>query len=117
MRRIRLTPATCSSRLMVRLAPASVGLFRFLLEARDNLAGFTVLDRREALLKIFFSPHQEEQVRSALDAINTEVPLAVFPWPYEERIQALHQPSRESGQPGPEQAGTADMMEQSAQAD
>lgn len=116
MRRIRLTPAVHSSRLMVGLAPSSVGLFRFLLEARDNLAGFTVLDRREALLKVFFSPHQEEQVRSALDAIGTEIPLIVFPWPYEGRIQALHQPSRESGQPGSEQAGAADMMEQSVQA-
>jgi hypothetical protein len=70
-----------SSRLLVRLDGACVGLFRFLLEAWDNLAGFTVLDRMEALLHVFFSPHQEAQVRIALAAIGTEIPLTVRPWP------------------------------------
>lgn len=58
-------------------------MFRFLLEARDNLAGFTVLDRRECLLKVFFSPHQAQDVRRELAAMGEAIPLAVMPWPSE----------------------------------
>lgn len=70
-----------SGRLLVSLEPHLVGMFRFLLEGNDNLAFFTVLDRREALLKIVFSPHQEDVVRSALEAIGETIPLLVRPWP------------------------------------
>jgi hypothetical protein len=85
LRRARrpLPPAERSGRLLVRLAPEHVAMFRFLLEARDNLAGFTVLDRRECLLKVFFSPHQERDVRRELAAVGEAVPLTVMPWPSE----------------------------------
>jgi hypothetical protein len=56
-------------------------MLRFLLEAWDNLAAFTVLDRREALLKLFFAPEQSGRVRQALAAIREVVPLEVLPWP------------------------------------
>lgn len=75
-----------SGRVLVYLAPHLVGMFRFLLEAYDNLAFFTVLDRREALLKIVFSPHQEGEVRSALEAIGKTIPLMVRPWPMTSEI-------------------------------
>ena len=83
MKKHKPPAVTRSARLLVRLDGSSVGLFRFLLEAWDNLAGFTVLDREEALLQIFFSPHQENMVRLALKIIGTEVPLTVKPWPGE----------------------------------
>jgi hypothetical protein len=70
-----------SARLLVSLDGASVGMFRFLLEAWDNLAGFTVLDRTEALLQVFFSPHQENLVRFVLEIVGTEIPLTIRPWP------------------------------------
>lgn len=81
-RRPRALPAPVSSmRLLVSLPPGQVGLFRFLLEAHDNLANFTVLDRREALLKVLFSPHQEREVQRALEGIGEIMPLSVRPWP------------------------------------
>jgi hypothetical protein len=84
MEKRRYPAPTHSARLLVRLDSSSGGLFRFLLEAWDNLAGFTVLDRNEALLQVFFSPHQEEKVRLVLAIISTEIPLTVMPWPVRE---------------------------------
>ena len=81
MKKRNIPGAAHSARLLVRLDGSSFGLFRFLLEAWDNLAGFTVLDRTEALLQVFFSPHQEKLVRLALKSIGTEIPLTVSAWP------------------------------------
>ena len=83
-----MTPRPCpepprrSGRLLVRLAPADVALFRFLLEAYENLAFFTTLDRRAALLKVIFSPQRENAVRAALAEIGESVPLVVEDWPF-----------------------------------
>lgn len=84
-----LPPAGQSACLLVRMPPAQVGMFRFLLEAHDNLAGFTVLDRREALLKVFFSPHQRAEVMAALHAIAEQAPLQVMPWPVAARANGV----------------------------
>ncbi|MBD5539542.1 MAG: DUF4911 domain-containing protein [Desulfovibrio sp.] len=70
-----------SGRLLVRLAPADVALFRFLLEAYENLAFFTVLERKTALLKVVFSPQQEDAVRAVLAEIAASVALTVEDWP------------------------------------
>ncbi len=75
-------PAPEASRfLLVRLAPSSVAMFRFLLEGYGHLALFTVLDRQAALLKLVFSPHQEGAVREALAAIAETVDIGVEAWP------------------------------------
>ncbi|MBD5558512.1 MAG: DUF4911 domain-containing protein [Desulfovibrio sp.] len=71
-----------SGRLLVRLAPGDVALFRFLLEAYENLAFFTTLERRTALLKVMYSPQQECAVRAALAEINESVPLVMEDWPF-----------------------------------
>lgn len=76
-----LPPPVRSGRLLVRLAPTQTGMFRFLLEAYDNLAYFSVLHRQEALLKIVFSPHREQAVRAALAEIAQSLPLEVREWP------------------------------------
>ena len=75
-------PPRQSGRLLVRLAPENVALFRFLLEAYENLAFFTTLERRAALLKVIFSPQQENAVRAALAEIGESVPLTVKDWPF-----------------------------------
>ncbi len=59
-------PANYSSCLYIEIDPSQVGMFRFLLEAYDNLALFTVLDKYKAILKVFYSPHQEKEVRERL---------------------------------------------------
>ena len=83
-----MTPRPCpaaprhSGRLLVRLAPKDVALFRFLLEAYENLAFFTALERRTALLKVMYSPQQEKAVRAALAEIGVSVPLVLEEWPF-----------------------------------
>lgn len=67
--------------MLARMNPEHIAMFRFLLEARDNLALFTVLEKRPALLKIIFSPNQEKEVRDALEEIGQSIPLSVEEWP------------------------------------
>lgn len=74
-----------SGRLLVHLAPEHTALFRFLLEAYDNLAYFTVLERRAALLKLVFSPQRERALRRALAEMAHSLPFTVEDWP----LQAL----------------------------
>lgn len=76
-----------SKRLLVRLAPAQVGMFRFLLEAYEHLAYFTVLERQTALLKVVFSPHRERYTREALAQIGESLPLNIQEWPSECPVQ------------------------------
>lgn len=52
-------------------------MFRFLLEARDNLAFFTVLDRRRALVRVVFSPCQQAEVEAALAEMSVDVPFTI----------------------------------------
>lgn len=70
-------PPRQSSRLYLRLAPRDIALFRFLLEAHDNLALFTVTDRRQAVLQLRFSPDQEAEVRAFLHRARREMRLEV----------------------------------------
>lgn len=70
-----------SGRLIVRLAPEKVAMFRFLLEAHDNLAIFTTLERGTALLKIMFAPESRAEVEKVLAAISKTAPLQIYPWP------------------------------------
>lgn len=70
-----------SSWLYVRVAPAHVGMFRFLLEAHDNIALFTVLDRHEALLRVMFSPHQEAEARTILEGMNDVICVTICDTP------------------------------------
>ncbi len=79
-RQILLSPPTHSEALLVCLPRSQVGLFRFLLEAHDHVALFTVCDRHVASLKVIFSPHQADAVQTALAAIATEIELTVSPW-------------------------------------
>ncbi len=80
-RYITLAPSTASQALLVELLPSHVGMFRFLLEGYDHLAGFTVINRHKALLKVFFSAHQHAETVTCLHAIQQEIPLTIKPWP------------------------------------
>ncbi len=76
-----LAPATQSQFLLVRLAPDQVGPFRFLLEAYEHIAYFSVINKYEALLKIVFSPHRQYAAQMALQEISQSIPLTIIPWP------------------------------------
>lgn len=67
--------------LLLRLETGDVAMFRFLLEAYDNLAMFTVLERRPALLKVFFPPENKKHVLKALAEIGSSIPVKIEAWP------------------------------------
>ncbi|MBF0515041.1 MAG: DUF4911 domain-containing protein [Desulfovibrionaceae bacterium] len=56
-------PRLWSRRLYLRLAPRDVAMLRFLIEAYDNLAYVTIVDRFAAVAKISFAPGAEKAVR------------------------------------------------------
>lgn len=68
-----------SSCLYVRLDPKNVAMFRFLLEAEDNLAYATTVDRWSSALRVTFSPHQEKAVRHYLETMRDRVPFEIVP--------------------------------------
>ena len=62
-----------SSCLYIRLAPKDVAMFRFLLEAEDNLAYMSTVDRWACVLRVTFSPHQEAAVHRYLATIRAKI--------------------------------------------
>ena len=70
-----------SASLLVRLAPEHTALFRFLLEAHEHLAYFTVLEHKTALLRVIFSPHLERETREALARMAQSLPITIEEWP------------------------------------
>lgn len=74
-------PRTRSARRYVRVAPAHIAMFRFLLEACDNLALFTVVDRRTGALLLRYSPDQEREMDRFLAEAATRLDLEPIPLP------------------------------------
>lgn len=70
-----LPPSRYSAALYLRLPAGQTALFRFLLEACENVGYFTVLDRKEALVKLVFSPHMRAQVEAVLADMARSIPL------------------------------------------
>lgn len=68
-----------SARTYVRIAPASIGLFRFLLEGHDNLGIFTVVDKFKGILLMRYSPHLRREMKAFLKQAATEMDLEVLP--------------------------------------
>lgn len=67
-----------SACLYVRLAPKDVAMFRFLLEAEDNLAYISTADRWACVLRVIFSPHQEKAVRRCLESMRDTVTFSII---------------------------------------
>lgn len=70
-----------SSRMLVRMESCHVAMFRFLLEAHDNLALFTVLERRPALLMLLFAEESRNSVLEVLEEISASLPICREEWP------------------------------------
>ncbi|OEU71398.1 MAG: DUF4911 domain-containing protein [Desulfovibrio sp. S3730MH75] len=74
-------PPEFSSRIYVQIAPADIAMFRFLLEAMDNLSMFTVADRFKGILMLRYSPHQEREFNEFMDSIKDEIDIKFIPNP------------------------------------
>ncbi|MBP3730209.1 MAG: DUF4911 domain-containing protein [Mailhella sp.] len=78
-----LPPAQTSDNILIRIAPGDAGLFRYLLEgAGGHLALLTVLDPKETMLKLIFSPHQKDDLFEFLDSVRKTVVFQVLEWPF-----------------------------------
>ena len=64
-----------SSRVYLYIDPSKVHLFRYFLEAEDNLGLMTVVDRWRAALLVRFSPHQEHRLLEVLEEIRESLPF------------------------------------------
>lgn len=68
--------ATVCARLYVRLEARHVALLTFLLEARDNLALPTVVDRFAAVVRLLFPPEATGQVETFIEDLTAMCPEA-----------------------------------------
>lgn len=85
-----------SAFLVVRVAARDVAMFRFLLEAYENLACFSVLEKRPALLKLIFAAESREEVIATLNEISRTIRLEWSEWPFSvkqsiERLDKKHE--------------------------
>lgn len=74
-------PPEQSSRIYIQMAPSDIAIFRFLMEAVENLALFTVTDRFKGILMIRYSPHQEREFREFMDGLKDEIHIKYLPNP------------------------------------
>ena len=74
----QLPQARESSVLYLQLDPKHMAMFRFLLEAYDNVAMFTVLEPKQTLLKLIFSPHDAKYVKEILTSMQSKVPFEMI---------------------------------------
>lgn len=67
-------------------------MFRFILEAHENLGIFTVTDRYQGILLVRYSPHQEREIRAFLGSLAQVVPVRLLheaPEPRTEQVKSL----------------------------
>ncbi len=67
-----------SERLYVKLRPEDARQFRYLLEAYDNLAYSSVVERKGCTLKLVFAPGWRDQVLRTLDEIRSGLDLEII---------------------------------------
>lgn len=72
-KRICPPPPASSERRYIRISPAKIALFRFLLEGYDNLGIFTVTNKFTGLLQLRYSPHQRREMEIFLKAVRSEM--------------------------------------------
>ncbi|SDK56996.1 protein of unknown function [Maridesulfovibrio ferrireducens] len=74
-------PPKYSSRIYVQMAPSDIAIFRFFLEAMENLALFTVADRFKGVLMLRYSAHQEREFFEFMDDLKEEIDIKILPNP------------------------------------
>lgn len=70
-------PPRFSARLYLRVAPEHQALLKFLLEGRDHLGLLTVADRHAAVVKLLYSPDQENDIQAFLEEAGRTIPLEI----------------------------------------
>lgn len=68
-------PPEQSKRIYIQIKPSDIAIFRFLMEAADNLALFTIADRFKGILLIRYSPHQEREFFEFIAGMKEEIEI------------------------------------------
>jgi hypothetical protein len=64
-----------SERLYIEVPRTEIAYLKFILEAYDNLAFFTVVDRYRAVLQVVYAIDQEQQLQELLGGLALEIPV------------------------------------------
>lgn len=72
-RRCTFAAPEWSERFFLAINPHDVHMFRYLLEAYDNLGYMSVVDRWRAVLRVSYSPHQRQDILDALEDMRQTV--------------------------------------------
>lgn len=67
--------------MYIQIEPSQIGLFRFLLEAYDNLGIFTVTNKFKGILQLRYSPHLHREMKAFVKDAGTEIEIKVLPTP------------------------------------
>lgn len=70
-------PPVASARIYVRLESGHIALLKYLLEAEDNLALPTVVDRFAAVVRLAFSPDAAERVEGFVRDLTAVCPETI----------------------------------------
>ena len=70
-----------SERVFLAINPHDVHMFRYLLEAYDNLGYMSVVDRWRAILRVSYSPHQRQEVLDVLEDMRETVAFSFLASP------------------------------------
>ena len=89
------TPPKESGRLYVRLASKHVALLKFLLEAEDNLALPTVVDRFAAVVRLAYAPEAAERVEGFVRDLTATCPEATVCFRPDFRFTIANAPQQE----------------------
>lgn len=73
-----------SSHLAIHIPAQNIAMFRFLLEAHDNLALFTVLERGPAILMLSYAAENHEEILNVLIQISDSIEFFWKDWPFME---------------------------------
>ncbi len=60
-------------KIFLRIAPAKIGWFKFILEGYDGLGVLTTIDRGKGIVRVSFHSSSSEDVFSLLSAISSEL--------------------------------------------
>lgn len=70
--------ATCLASLPVRIDPEQIYFLKFILEAYDNLAIMSTVDRLEGLVELKYPPELDNEVRQVLQSMAQRLKLEDF---------------------------------------
>ncbi|MBU1002422.1 MAG: DUF4911 domain-containing protein [Proteobacteria bacterium] len=62
-----------SRRIYLRIAPADIAFFKFILESYDNLAYLSVVDKHTAVLQLVHTSGTEREIREFLETMRNEI--------------------------------------------